>query len=461
MLIAQLPDDLTDDEEVRWIERLCQQLQGSHNAKCPWKGHACTESIYSVPLATSKEAVDDVCQNAVALLVFKQQLPRAAHPLSTFQQGLLRDLQSKAKALYRNPHTSEEMPDDCDVESALVLALFGWRVDSSMPRPAVKCELCFRSAGLWLFQNAHGSGAGDAGPGVDGRKSEGRSSAGTDTRAFNALDEHRAFCYWAHGSDAVAAAGGVSDARTLPARTLSANTIPGWQKTVASILRAKTMDSGPDEGGDGATGSVQRSNSPSTASCLRASEAAHAASQLSATSDSSVLSKFKPFNISAISSAAEAFGIPFSMSLLADATRRLSSLVSAHHTHEGAATSAVGAPATIDGSSTAISGDDSILLTENIEDNVGLEYAGGQLPSGAGSDWDSDVANGLRVHTDEEAAPPESTESDIPEPIDTSGIASLLGDSSLASALEDPAKAQAILEYVKGLLKAKNQAPTA
>ncbi|KAJ2809840.1 mannosyltransferase, partial [Coemansia sp. 'formosensis'] len=49
----------------------------------------------------------------------------------------------------------------------------------------------------------------------------------------------------------------------------------------------------------------------------------------------------------------------------------------------------------------------------------------------------------------------------IASSIDTSGLASLLGGSSLASALEDPAQAQAILEYVKNLIRAKNQAHSA
>ncbi|KAJ1964711.1 hypothetical protein GGI12_001252 [Dipsacomyces acuminosporus] len=462
MLIAQLPDDLTDDEEVRWIERLSQQLQSSHKSNCPWRDHACAESIYSMPLSTSKEAVESVCQDAVGMLAFKQQLPETTHPLSTFQQGLIRDLQPKVKAQFGNANPDCPAPDDCDVVSALTLTLFGWRADNSMPRAAIKCGLCFRSAGLWLFKNAHSQTSGTTNPEARDDEDE---TPGTGLRKFNALDEHRPFCYWVRGSAATA------DTQAKSKNALSANTLPGWQKTVASVLRAKTIDVSSSSGSSISSrseGTGESANSLARPGASRNAVDANAGASSTQTSalsgrhdtaeDSSILKRLKPFNISAISSAAEAFGIPFNLSLLAQATRRLSSLVPTHHSQQQG-----GADTANTALNAAAGGDGSILLTESINGAPHLLATSGsqqRLPD-AGTVWESDaMPDELHIHEDATEAPhlPESPTDDIPEPIDTSGIASLLGESSLASALEDPAKAQAILEYVKSLLKAKNQA---
>ncbi|KAJ2813956.1 hypothetical protein FBU31_007379, partial [Coemansia sp. 'formosensis'] len=252
-LIAELPDDLTGSEEIRWIERLNQMLQTSHNANCPWRSHECSESIYSVPLATSQETVDEVCRHAADLLGFAGLLPATEHPLSSFQNGLLRDLRRKVITLHDEKSESETSLMDGDVASALVLALFGWRTDRSMPRPAIKCEMCFRSTGLWLFQSASGSCIGVA-AGVASEKSE--------TQPFNVVYEHRSFCYWAHGSVAVpdrpngAGAGSVAP---------SVSAVPGWQKTIASILRAKTMSNENNGSSDSSSSDADETSSGSDA----------------------------------------------------------------------------------------------------------------------------------------------------------------------------------------------------
>ncbi|KAJ1942608.1 hypothetical protein FBU59_003149, partial [Linderina macrospora] len=222
-----------------------------------------------------------------------------------------------------------------DAESALVLALFGWRPDPEFSKPAVKCELCFRSVGLWLFRNDGGASAEAIGD--DSGSNEG--TAGTSERSV-----------------------------------------------------------------DG--GSVGQPD---------------------------LLKKLRPFNISAISSAAEAFGIPFSTSMLAEATRKLASILEAENS--------AGEPISAD-TATDTAGDNhgesAVLFAEEAHDGYNDDMRWGDDHELAAGDGHMDDA--------------------IPEPIDTSGIASLLGGSSLASALEDPAKAHAILEYVKGLLKARNQA---
>ncbi|KAJ2453402.1 hypothetical protein EV183_002259 [Coemansia sp. RSA 2336] len=394
IVIAQLPDDLTEDEEVRWIERLAQQLQESHEDSCLWKGHACPENIYSAPLVTSRETVDEVCQHAARLLEFGETLPAVDHPLTSFQQGLVRDLGPKVLNLYTVD--SECSPGDDKIFSALSLALFGWRPDKSKPQGTIKCEWCFRSAGLWLFQS----------------NADTASSNGTQQlRLFNPVDEHRSFCYWSRGTGA------------------ENDTIPGWKKTMASILRAKTIDSShfSATGDSNDKYAVSDSNIESTA----------------ADDSSDILKQLKPFNISAISSAAEAFGIPFSMSQLALAVQRLAST-----------------PASQTVASTS-SLSDAIPLEPTSESSVLLRTTAGEDfgTSAAQSDeWDSD---GLRIHfSDDDNNGQPADADDIPEPIDTSGLASLLGDSTLANALEDPEKSKAILEYVKNLLKARNsQAP--
>ncbi|KAJ2492973.1 hypothetical protein IWW37_000977 [Coemansia sp. RSA 2050] len=426
-LIAELPDDLTGSEEIRWIERLNQMLQSSHNANCAWKGHECSESIYSIPLATSQETVDEICQHAADLLGFAGQLPTTEHPLSSFQSGLLRDLRRKVIALHGEKADDETLPGDSDVASALVLALFGWRADRAMPRPAIKCELCFRSAGLWLFQSASVSRAEPATSPTDDQ---------SDAPPFNAVDEHRSFCYWAHGSTATPeqpSGTGASSAAT------SASAVPGWQKVIASILRAKTMsgenNSSSSETSSGADGSSSGTDEDS-------SGPEEVRGELGIGQEDAIFKRLKPFNISAISAAAEAFGIPFSMSLLARATKKLAQMT-------GAADS---------------SPHSSVLLTAPVDEHSGFDFLDDSLLVGAHSEWESDGPPEAEIGGDASHATDNGNGDDddgIVSTIDTSGLASLLGGSSLASALEDPAQAQAILEYVKNLLRAKNQAHSA
>ncbi|KAJ2065872.1 hypothetical protein GGH13_005943 [Coemansia sp. S155-1] len=426
-LIAELPDDLTGSEEIRWIERLNQMLQSSHNAKCSWRGHECSESIYSIPLATSQETVDDVCRHAADLLAFAGLLPVTEHPLSSFQSGLLRDFRRKVIALYGEKSENETPPGDGDVTSALVLALFGWRTDRCMPRPAIKCELCFRSAGLWLFQSVSSSRTGTTHDTTSGQ---------SEAQPFNAVDEHRSFCYWAHGSAATPEQSNSAGANSI---ANSASAVPGWQKTIASILRAKTMS---NENNGSPSESSSDAGETSSGTDEDGGGLGEARNRAGVGQDDAMFKRLKPFNISAISAAAEAFGIPFSMALLARATKKLALMT-------GAAES---------------SPHSSVLLTAPIDEHSGFDFLDDSLLVGAHSDWESDGPPEAGMGGDaSHATEPVDEEDDdgIASSIDTSGLASLLGDSSLASALEDPAQAQAILEYVKNLLRAKNQANSA
>ncbi|KAJ2081396.1 mannosyltransferase [Coemansia sp. RSA 988] len=424
ILLAQIPDDLNDEEEVRWIGRLAEQLQSAHNAGCPWKGHPCASSVYSVPLATSRETVDEICQYTADILKFRGHLPATDQPLSAFERGLLRDLQHKVADVYKSTKEETVAPDNSDVDSALLLALFGWRIDKAKPQPAVKCELCFRSAGLWLFQSASDSN--------EGKKVLVDEESST-TRRFNVVDEHRAFCYWARGSDIESEL----ESNDMTTDVCSTEIIPGWKKIMASILRARTMDrnsgqglgdkptadDGSSENEDGAGGEMYR---------------------LRAEGEEPSFQQLRPFNFSAISSAAEAFGIPFSKSLLARATKMLASnnLPSTATTAAASVSQTFGAPpatATSDNHSSLELGSGSSVLLRTTDDGQEISDHG-SVHIDAESD-SSDMPGGREYNSDMD-----NIDEDIPAPIDTSGLASLVGDSSLASALEDPTKAKAILE---------------
>lgn len=380
ILIAQLPDDLTDDEQTKWIERLVELLQISHKTDCPWKGRECLASVYSVPLATSTEMVDGVCSYAADLLVQHTCLPMLTDSLTSFQSKLLSELKQKTVQVYRDKD-SLGSPDsgfsEKEVHSALVLALYGWRIDRSMSRPTIKCELCFRSAGLWLFSNT-----------TDGASNK---------HMFDVVGEHRSFCYWAHGSGSEEPSG----------------SIPGWQKTIASILRAKTISGNNEKDDESSSISISSGSEDTDSDNDNGSDVVVGSATLKGLG-------LRPFNISAISSAAEAFGIPFSSLLLSKAMKRMKSSTSASQPDGSRATTS-SAPAT----------------TQDDNNSTQLEPADVEQPPSAVFDTYAEL-------------PPSS--------INIGDLASMLGDSKLASALEDPIKARAILEYVKGLLKAKNQA---
>ncbi|KAJ1896107.1 hypothetical protein LPJ66_004193 [Kickxella alabastrina] len=475
ILIAEVPEDLTDSEETQWLERLGQQLQSSHNASCPWKGHECAASVYNMPLATSRETVDEVCQQAADMLVFSAQLPSTKHPLSAFQTNLTRDLKSTALGLFENTSpNAESVPEGNQIISSLILALFGWRVDLAMPRPAIKCELCFRSAGLWLFDSNSSSRSGDQG--ISGASNTGES----DLRVFDVVSEHRSFCYWAHGpsldfeeaDDASESCTASPTHQTTAESTVApqhpaTDAIPGWQKIVASLLRAKAMGfvggdgNGKDKGKGkygGASGSGSSDEDTSSDSNDSSNSVDGGNSREAVLSDhSDILKQLKPFNISAISSAAKAFGIPFSTGLLARAAKRLA----AAHQLEGTQATIATDPAL--GTAGAVDdGSSSILLAEHIGDHSGWDTDGSAGLAHMGMDA-TDLEEDAGAHADEYdfgSAAYSTDIEDIPAPIDTSGLEALLGDSSLAAALEDPSRASAILEYIKGLIRANNEATT-
>ncbi|KAJ2761258.1 hypothetical protein IWQ56_005297 [Coemansia nantahalensis] len=386
VLIAEIPDDLAVDEEVRWVGRLAEQLQSSHDAECPWRGHACSGSTYSVPLLTSREAVDDICQRAAELLESRAQLPALDHPLSAFQLSLLRDLCRNVVAIRKEVEPDGAASADGRVLSAVLLTLFGWRRDRPGPRPTITCSMCLRSAGLWLFRGADSHGGEDESP----------------TRPFSVVGEHRAFCYWVRGQDVES--------------ELAAEANPGWKNTMASVLRARTI------AGDGISDSSSESGPGDD------SGTADGGGDGGPDGAEAVLKKLKPFNISAISSAAEAFGIPFSKALLTQAIKLLSP--------------SSGPPPPLPSPLAA----------------AGTAADAGAWP-GRGPPAQSPAADdGVREAEDggRETWRADDTDDDIPASIDTSGLAAFLEGGTLASALEDPAKAKAILEYVKDLLRAKS-----
>ncbi|KAJ1725809.1 hypothetical protein LPJ53_000070 [Coemansia erecta] len=424
ILIAEIPEDLTEDEETAWIDRLGQQLQGSHNVGCDWKDHECAASVYSVPLATSRETVEEICQLAASLLDFSEQFPAIVHPLTSFQTGLLRALSPSVLGIVEKNDSELREPQ---VLSALILALFGWRKDMSISRPTIKCELCFRSIGLWLFSEGEAGTDGSAGDDADE----------SESHAFNAFSEHRSFCYWAHGAEADLDHNASEDSAEAAATTLDQQVTEdnrsGWKKLIASLLRAKAQNIGSYD---------------TTSDSEDESDASSDEDKDSSTSAPAAIKQLKPFNISAISSAAEAFGIPFNVSLLARAVQRLNAQpeVEARQTGSSHNTENTGS---------------SVLLTESIRDHESWSSDNAEGSPIRFDTGDTDASEHELIVRRSNIAEYEADANDIPDaPIDTSGLESLLGDSSLADALEDPTRASAILEYIKGLIKTNNQALT-
>ncbi|KAJ2787587.1 mannosyltransferase [Coemansia interrupta] len=432
ILIAEIPEDLMEDEETAWIDRLGQQLQSSHNAGCDWKDHECAASVYSVPLATSRETVDEICQLAASLLDFSEQFPSIDHPLTSFQSGLLRALSPSVLSIVEKDGSD---PRESQVLTALILALFGWRKDMSISRPTIKCDLCFRSAGLWLFSESE----------ADANASAGDDADKPEPRAFNVSSEHRAFCYWAYGTEtdldhntsedsstpaAASAASAASAAANLDQRVTEDNR-SGWKKLIASLFRAKAQNIGSYDTTSDSENESDTSSEEDKDSGINASAA---------------MKNLKPFNISAISSAAEAFGIPFNTSILAKAVQRLNALPET----EARQTST---------SNSAENTDSSVLLTEDIRARESWDSENTEENAIRFDTGDTDASEHELVMRDSNIAEYEADANDIPDaPIDISGLESLLGDSSLADALEDPTRASAILEYIKGLIKTNNQA---
>ncbi|KAJ2590916.1 hypothetical protein EV177_008971 [Coemansia sp. RSA 1804] len=224
--------------------------------------------------------------------------------------------------------------------------------------------------------------------------------------------------------------------------------IPGWQKIISSILRAKAISSAEDvvssseDSGDEVSDSDESEGSGFEKGDQISRSRKPGNSQQNAEID--VLKRFKPFNISAISSAAEAFGIQFSTSLLAKAAKQLELYKTGNQHNANEIPLPQGAEADLCSSNVelGLQSDTTSESHDLHQPDVSTKPDASKVSATAATLSESNIGN---------------LEDDIPPPIDISGLAALLGDSTLASALEDPSKAQMILEYVKGLLKAKNQ----
>lgn len=161
-----------------------------------------TDSIYHLPLASQATCIPALLARYSALEGMAKDIPsELSNP--SIEESVLTNIH-KTLLLPKK----EKLPFN---KQALILALFGWEVESGHVPGLVTCQACFRRLGLWLFKA----------PVDDGEPSMER---------LDVILEHRDYCPWV---DADSQNGGATGDRE--------NTdLPGWQVSLRTLRNAIT-----------------------------------------------------------------------------------------------------------------------------------------------------------------------------------------------------------------------------
>ncbi|KAI9288675.1 hypothetical protein BC943DRAFT_350020 [Umbelopsis sp. AD052] len=139
------------EELLRSIrEKYLKGLSELHEKNCIWKYSECDDWIYSFPFFTSYDAIRKWQDQVFTLVTKNVSLPLVTSPLTTENLAMMKKLLKLELEL-----SNEDKPIDWlqhkNLDSAMVLPLFGWTFFEIEGRSALKCELCFRALGLWAY----------------------------------------------------------------------------------------------------------------------------------------------------------------------------------------------------------------------------------------------------------------------------------------------------------------------
>ncbi|KAJ1922307.1 hypothetical protein H4219_000169, partial [Mycoemilia scoparia] len=410
------------------------------------------------PLTTTAELVNKYQSDVERILSLGLAIPVPKHTLNSSHIDVLKKYMPKSLPLLGK--YDKEIAETLYL-SAAILTLFGWRADCIASKPTLKCEMCFRVVGLWMFKNHEedhtrndvmGDSNGDGGR----TTKEGALETTMDicTQDFDAEKEHRSYCYWINrdpsGSveldsldpDRAAAQPIIESQDTLSGditleklQGFVKTMIPGWQREFSTLLTH-----------------ISRSNSVPFPSESRVSPQIPARSNIiqpNQTGKQSPLLSTKPKDVNALTQRAKnILRTPLKPQKHAAIQKSVSPAGNGQQPRSQQATAPRNA------SSPLISHTKSTLLSPS---HPATQQASALPAHQPVSSAPTQIQTSVTTSATSAPTNAEPLTDELFPSLDLSGLSDLLGGSNLASALEDPDKAQAILNYVKGLLKSRNE----
>ncbi|CAM0135933.1 hypothetical protein VKS41_001626 [Umbelopsis sp. WA50703] len=188
-------------------EKYLKGLSGLHEKNCIWKYSECDEWVYSFPFYTSYDAVKQWQENLGRIIASNITLPNVQSPLSAENMRLLEKLLKLEHELDTSSPAADWLRHN-QLESSLILPLFGWNLHVIEERPLLKCDLCFRAVGLWNYSNT-----------------------GEALNSIDAEKEHRPYCPWINRNQAQI----VSTLATPYNSQKSAPPVCGWEFMLNTI----------------------------------------------------------------------------------------------------------------------------------------------------------------------------------------------------------------------------------
>ncbi|KAL9608314.1 MAG: hypothetical protein Q9167_006853, partial [Letrouitia subvulpina] len=143
------------------VEKYKGMIVSEHEEGCMWRRRGCEDTIYRIPFAHRVTTFSFLRQRYESLAAMATDLPSNVSPPPSFDLQKIEEqatyiLQKKTPATSSTPQPQENATDPSAINptplnpQALILSLFGWQPDSSMPLSGILiCPTCFRRLGLW------------------------------------------------------------------------------------------------------------------------------------------------------------------------------------------------------------------------------------------------------------------------------------------------------------------------
>ncbi|MCJ1481172.1 hypothetical protein MMC06_001328 [Schaereria dolodes] len=191
--------------QAQLVETYAEMIISGHEEGCLWRRRGCDgiiislggfsnyslirilATIYRLPLTHPPSTLEGLQQRYESLVNMSAEIPGSLlTPRDCDSQGLksqLSPLLSKPLSSAGSPQNDKEQPIKTINEQALIMAFFGWQMETGHIAGLATCNACFRRLGLWLFRSKP--------DGVEGLDDEGAIMSRLDV-----IEEHRNYCPW-------------------------------------------------------------------------------------------------------------------------------------------------------------------------------------------------------------------------------------------------------------------------
>ncbi|ORY07353.1 hypothetical protein K493DRAFT_310266 [Basidiobolus meristosporus CBS 931.73] len=231
--ISESADDETSEDFGR---RYHEQLTSSHNKACPWRGHPCDYAVYKFPATSTFNLTIEFQERIQAMKNIGEELPIVTSDLP----------ESQVESILPLSQLDSQEYSPAILKSLVCLSLFGWTGTKLANRHGLKCDLCHRKVGLWMFQN-HTGGNTPSSESVEATDSVEKEIDQLDAAkgnkqelaSFDLMSEHRWYCSWIHGN--------INDP-SIESSSISEQSSdkPGWKQTLEALEKPQMREINSD-----------------------------------------------------------------------------------------------------------------------------------------------------------------------------------------------------------------------